>query len=297
MKLVFESGFNRLLGSIGQRMWDAFSASRLYELIGEREVLWRRSSFIRACRATPGGYLPLQLIYDRQSRATSWFGRAIDYYYLHCPMSAAACARLSAVVQWLKGETEKVVQTHGKANVLSLACGGAHDLVSAYRDASCRKAVAVFGVDADRSAVAHAQSVSLQAGLAHFRFHAGNLRVHQGMPYAPFDLALSVGFFDYLHDDTAATLTRRVKRILRPQGKFLVSMTTENQHRAFFERVLGWPLIYRSNERCLNVLRAGGFSGVRLVAACKGSFSVFECSAHESAAAHEGAVISAQASA
>ena len=267
--------------SIRQQIWNAISASRLYEVVGEREVLWRQSSFINTCRANPGGYQPLQLVYERQSPSPFLFGKVIDQYYLNCPMATAVRARLKAVVTWLERETKRVVHASGKANILSLACGSAYDLVSAFRGAPWGDALMVLGIDADHDAVAQAQRVSSQAGLPQFEFLVGNLRLHQSIPHAPFDMAMSVGFLDYLSDEAATTLSRRAKRILGPKGKFLVSMAIDNPHRPFFEHVLGWQLIYRTNERCHNVLRAAGFSSPKLIANCNNCFSVFECTAND----------------
>jgi hypothetical protein len=68
------------------------------------------------------------------------------------------------------------------------------------------------------------------------------------------DLVYSAGLYDYLPDLVAMRLTRLLYGHLRPGGRLLMGNLTETPDSTWMlDYVLGWPLLYRTDESMLRL--------------------------------------------
>jgi len=257
---------------------DEFSTSWGYDLIGSQPWLAARSQLIQLSRQTPGGFMPLEYIYANQPTGPTWVHRAIDAYYLHGPLARGVRIRLQQAVSWLRQEIEARAAHQETISILSLASGGARDIIQAVADAPWRERVDYLGIDIDPDAVQYAREQARTAGLnGRIRFEVGNALRPPRAWEARFDIVYSLGLLDYLRDRTAVRFINRVYDMLRPDGAFLFGMVTSNPNQRFFEDYLNWRMIYRSPDHILSLAKSSKFTQIHPVSDFDEYFFLVEC--------------------
>ncbi len=257
---------------------DKLVATGLYDRIGSWPELAARSPFIAQCRRTPGGFLPLEMIYDNRPVGDTLIQRLADRYYLNGALCRGARVRLRQATHWLRQQIEDRLSRQESASVLSLASGGARDVIDAVGGADWADRVRYLGVDLDPQAVTYAHHRALAAGLnGRFRFEMGNALRPPRAWENRFDIVTSLGLFDYLRDSTAVRLLDRIHALLRPGGALLFGMVTSNPNQRFFEDYLNWRMIYRSPEHILGLARASKFEQIRAVSNHDDYFFLVAC--------------------
>jgi len=257
---------------------DKFSTSWGYDLIGSQPWLAARSQLIQLSRQTPGGFMPLEYIYDNQPTGPTWLHRAIDAYYLHGPLARSVRIRLQQAVSWLRQEIEAQVAQQETISILSLASGGARDIIQAVAGAPWREQVDYLGIDIDPDAVQYARNRARTAGLnGRFRFEVGNALRPPLAWKERFDIIYSLGLLDYLRDRTAVRFINRVYDMLHPGGAFLFGMVTSNPNQRFFEKYLNWHMIYRSSTHIFELTDASKFTKTNPINSIDEHFLLLEC--------------------
>ncbi len=255
-----------------------FSETSLYDRVGSWPGLAARSPFMAQCCKTPGGFLPLEMIYDNQPIGDTLIQRLADRYYLNGALCRGARVRLQQATHWLRQQIEDRLSRQETVSVLSLASGGARDVIGAVAGASWADRVRYKGVDIDPEAVKYAHERAFAAGLnGQFRFEPGNALRPPRAWENRFDIVTSLGLFDYLRDSTAVRLLNRVHDLLRPGGALLFGMVTSNPNQRFFEDYMNWKMIYRPPERILELARASKFARVGPVSGREDYFFLVEC--------------------
>ncbi len=257
---------------------DLLARTKPYDFIGSWPRLAARSPFMAQCRRTPGGFLPLEMIYDNQPIGDTLIQRLADRYYLNGALCRGARVRLQQATHWLRQQIEDRLSRQESVSVLSLASGGARDVIAAVAGASWADRVQYLGVDIDPEAVKYAHERALAAGLnGQFRFELGNALRPPRAWENRFDIVTSLGLFDYLRDSTAVRLLDRIHALLRPGGTLLFGMVTSNPNQRFFEDYMNWKMIYRPPERILELARASKFARVGPVSGRDDYFFLVEC--------------------
>ena len=257
---------------------DIIASSRLYDLIGSSTWLAARSPFMGQCKRTPGGFLPLEMIYDNQPVGDSILERWTDRYYLQGALARAARVRLRQATIWLRQQVEIRAADQGEVEVLSLASGGARDAIEVMADVRWRDRMAYVGVDIAPEAVTYAQNRAATVGLnGNFHVEVGNALRPPLSWRARFGIVTSLGLFDYLDDRLALALINRVYTLLHPGGAFLFGMVTSNPNQRFFEEYLNWRMHYRSPEHILGLAASSRFQHVRPVSQPDDYFFLVEC--------------------
>ncbi len=255
-----------------------FSETSLYDRIGSWPGLAARSAFIDQCCQTPGGFVPLEMIYDNRPIGDTFIQRLADRYYLNSALGRGARVRLQQATRWLRQQMEERLSQQESVSVLSLASGGARDVIAAVGGADWADRVQYLGVDIDPEAVKYAHERALAAGLnGRFRFELGNALRPPRAWKNRFDIVTSLGLFDYLRDSASVRLLDRIHALLRPGGTLLFGMVTSNPNQRFFEDYMNWKMIYRPPERILELARASKFARVGPVSERKHYFFLVEC--------------------
>ena len=146
--------------------------------------------------------------------------------------------------------------------VLDVGCAnGAHTLVAAAR---CRH---VFGLDYDPRQLAVARATARQRGIANAHLFAWDVTGRFPFADGAFDAALFLDVIEHLHPRVA--VLREIRRVLRPDGRLLVS--GPNRDSSWRRTLRGAGLfaysdpdhkIEYSREEFLTELAAGGFAPV-----------------------------------
>jgi SAM-dependent methyltransferase len=135
-----------------------------------------------------------------------------------------------------------------QCRVLSLGCGSCPDVRSVTDDVAD---VTFVLCDSDRDALAYSRAC-LQPIDRRCHFVQGVVPrlLRRVRPFAPFDLILAGGLFDYLSDRfIVRTLNESWHELLAPGGKILfTNIAHRNPYRVWMEYIASWPLIERSEE-------------------------------------------------
>jgi len=259
------------------KLLEWFTRSRLSHFIAEWDWFSSRSPFIRQCRRDPGGYLVLDLVYRCEPAGRSLLERAVDGYFLHCPLAIAGRMRLLAAAAWIEWRVGELLREKKRVRVLSLACGGARDAALALARMPGRERVDFLGVDVNEDALAYARRLADDAGLTRFRFQQHDVLDMDPLWKDQFDLVLAVGLFHYLNRDVTQGTLRRVHDILPAGGHVLFDVAGHNPSQRFFEKKLGWHLRYWDPEDVLALTHETCFGASRVFCNCKNCFYVIEC--------------------
>ncbi len=164
--------------SVGSRLCSTtlgrVSATWLYHVLGDNERLALKSHFIEECRKQPGGYLPLELIYENSPHGDTLLHNLADCFYLNCFLARAAPLRVQSADAWLAGEADKHIGASRSIRIPSLACGGARAEIAAFAGSPLANRVTLHGIDIDDEALAFARMQAETCGLGPFVFSKGN---------------------------------------------------------------------------------------------------------------------------
>ena len=257
---------------------DQIAKSRWYAQLGSSSELLRRSPFMEQCKQMPGGFRPLEIIYDNHPLGQTLVQQLADHFYLNGALCRGARIRLQQAVSWLRQEIEARAAHQETISILSLASGGARDIIQAVAGAPWRERVDYLGIDIDPDAVQYAREQARTAGLnGRIRFEVGNALRPPRAWEARFDIVYSLGLLDYLRDRTALRFINRVYDMLRPGGAFLFGMVTSNPNQRFFEDYLNWRMIYRSPDHILSLAKSSKFTQIHPVSDFDEYFFLVEC--------------------
>ena len=136
-----------------------------------------------------------------------------------------------------------------------------------------RGAAEVVGIDFSAEMLRLAEQLAAQEGLAdRARFVRADFDEYEDP--RGFDLAIALGFFDYVHDPAAAlTHARSLTR-----GRFLASFPAPEFPRALLRRIRygrrGVRLTFYKPDEVRRLALAAGFGSVQVVPLASGSFLV-----------------------
>lgn len=143
---------------------------------------------------------------------------------------------------------DEVAQTHPQPHILSVACGHLREIEHSKAFAAGQLG-SVTALDQDP------HSLETVRRLAEQGVHAVQASVNTLVTtheHGPFDLIYSAGLYDYLPDDFARILTRRLFDRLKPGGTLLyANFVPENYGRGYMEAFMDWHLIVRTPEETL----------------------------------------------
>jgi SAM-dependent methyltransferase len=151
--------------------------------------------------------------------------------------------------------------------IVSLACGAAGPVA---RLADGHEVASMYLIDRDPVALAVGRAIArqhLDASKLHIELldlvnmedgTATSLAPHIREPAHIVDI---LGLFEYLPDDTAISLLKEARAVLRPDGVILLAnMLRERPEQDVFSHLIQWPtLIQRSIEDLVGLIRAAGF--------------------------------------
>lgn len=202
-----------------------------------------RRSFTQP-RGYAGDAALIDMIYSRDWRgvtpAPTVAGQAIFEHVISCPAPAAVRARR----ELLAGMIDEACARTSAPHILSVACGHLRELAlsSAFRAGQVGRLV---GLDQDALSLAEVTSSQPAAPVETI---PGSIKLLFGGALAreKFDFIYTAGLYDYLEEDFARRLTRRMFDMLRPGGRLLVANFQPGvEDVGYMEAFMNWKLIYR----------------------------------------------------
>jgi extracellular factor (EF) 3-hydroxypalmitic acid methyl ester biosynthesis protein len=219
-----------------------------------------------------GDYRMMELYFVPEPEGEGLFGRFLNSVTLNYSLVRAVRAR--AVVMREAARAAIDAEGDGPVRILALAAGPAIELRRLLEQvASVKRPVELILLDQDRSAHEHAHRQLSRILLEQHRgalpvtvqclhFSVRQLLKQQTNEdervvretLADLDLVYAAGLYDYLADPVAASLTRLLYGRLRPGGRLLLGNLVESQDITWvMDYVLGWPLVYRTDESMLRL--------------------------------------------
>ncbi len=146
-----------------------------------------------------------------------------------------------------------------EVKILSLASGTGQALIELMAKMPNRNIKALF-VDRDN------KSHDMALALAEQNFVVNKISfvvddafaVEKYYDFKP-DIIEVIGLLEYLMDEEAIELIRKIRGIMVPCGKLVISSIRKNIETRFVTWVIDWPMVYREPKQLKNLLHAGGF--------------------------------------
>jgi hypothetical protein len=217
-----------------------------------------------------GDYRMMELCYTKELHGDGLFGRFLHSLGKTRTLVRAVVAREVVMREAVRRAAE--AEGEGPARVLVLAAGPAIELRNWLEETtSLHRPVELVLLDQDREAheTAHRHLTRIllerHRGMLPVTVQCLHFSVRQLLKprtledervaseiLTNLDLIYSGGLYDYLPHPVAALLTKRIYALLRGGGRLLLGNLMEAPDTTWFmDYVLGWPLLYRTDETML----------------------------------------------
>lgn len=199
-----------------------------------------------------GDHHMIKQIYQRGSEEKRVVGNVINHCFFMEPACQAVVNRKRYITKKIQ---EKVQQNQGeKTFVASVASGPAEEFFEVYEDLGKDQygALKASGVDIDKRACASVDD-KIQANRLqnHFATYALDILKLNPVPQhlQEQDLVYSMGLIDYFKDRATVKIINKVYEMLKPGGEIVIGNFHDTcDSRVFLDYMLGWKLIYRTEE-------------------------------------------------
>ena len=202
-----------------------------------------------------GDYLTIDLIYQ-QKYSSAGFGGKWDELFHRFDAPQAVRNRKAYFIETIKRLVEEKPEN---ISILNLASGPCRDVAECLESLNGNaRRVEFHCIDIDREAIKYAQKMVEQyVNKAKIVFERQNIfRFKASRKY---DLVWSGGLFDYLEDDTAVDVIRRMWDCTNDDGKMIIgNFHPSNTSRNYMEWCGQWFLIHRSDEELTNLFIKAG---------------------------------------
>lgn len=184
---------------------------------------------------------------------TSVIGGLIHSYIIDEFAATAAVRERRAILAKLVDSAAKA--RSGKINVLSLACGHLRELElsESARDA---KLETWYCADQDPASLAEISSAYPMPFVRPLALTVKHVLNGDHAPLGgPLHVVYAAGLYDYLSQDVAKQLTKRLYTMLAPGGTMLyANFAQPGAESAFMEAFMAWKLIYRTHAEMYDIM-------------------------------------------
>jgi len=188
----------------------------------------------------------------------------------HVALNCVAAQQHRYKVVWAGEQAVNTAYKSCGARILSVACGGSLDLRRVERLLADRGVVVCLN-DSDADAL-HWSAGHLPQLSSSCTYVLGNVfrSVSKLMKYAPFDLIIAGGLFDYLTDKQLVWLLPRLVDLLSPDGELcFTNIAADNIDRVWMEYMANWLMIERTENDVASLIRKSLLSAKVLVDVCR----------------------------
>ena len=212
-----------------------------------------------------GDFMLMTYFYDFFGKylGASSYEKILNFYACNVPIAESVIDRKDFF-------KKKILETvHGKnpARILSIGSGPARELLELVDEGKINSLLYFDCLDFEKEAFNYVQSMLEKIDHQKRRFLCLRLinrnfldLIKSGLgekTFDKYDFIYSSGLFDYLTDRIGSKTIERLYERLSKDGVVIVTNVRkgEDGHRAFYELLCGWELIYRSKDELLNLAR------------------------------------------
>jgi extracellular factor (EF) 3-hydroxypalmitic acid methyl ester biosynthesis protein len=232
------------------------------DIEGALEPVWNlhsKSPFVHRMqtwpRGYPGDFETIEYLCEGTNKARPG---TVEYFIEQHALTCAITQQHRNKVAWQASKVlETCLDSNEECHVLSVACGGSHDLKS-IQLLSKATPVQLLLNDMDADALTHSVNSLPHLGGKLHPVH-GNVfsAVRTFKVRGPFDLIVAGGLFDYLSDRQIKWLLDRLARCLKIGGHLcFTNIALGNPYRPWMEYVTHWRLIERSEADFMSLIGA-----------------------------------------
>lgn len=215
-------------------------------------------------RGYAGDFITIDELYQGQPKGTGRIGAILDRCFLELPAANAVRNRRQLLVEEIHSTMSQ--RNNGYvARVTSLASGPAAEVFDVFQHLDDPNKLYVTLIDIDLQALAFvSDKARRQKWRKRLRFVPGNLvdvvNGKQDLGIESQDLIYSIGLIDYFSDSFVIRLLNYIHSKLRPGGRVILgNFHPNNPTRALMDYVLGWELIYRTEDEMNRLFAQSAF--------------------------------------
>jgi len=212
----------------------------------------------------PGDYLMMNYIYDYNGSYSylggSAYEKLINNYTCNIPISCSNIKRKN----FLKMKIVKTLKINETSKITSVACGPARELMELLKEGQITKPVLFKCLDFEKKAINYICTEINKIEQQKKRFLSIDY-LHRDITSIIRDkkmkedlknsnLVYAFGIFDYLSERMASRLTKELFDLLKEGGSLVICNASleNNSHRAYYELLGEWNMVYRKKEDMLN---------------------------------------------
>jgi len=209
----------------------------------------------------------LDIIYNRRFGETKDIRGFVERFWGNMLNCKAVRNRLKLAKQELR---RAILQfsNHEEVRLLSLASGSAQGVIEIMAELKVRGIfVRAILLDIDQTALDYAMELARSHGVDDrvntIKASVANVsRVSRN--FRP-QIIEMLGLLDYIPQDKAIRLVRKICESLEAKGIFLTCNIRHNSECHFIKWVINWPMVYRTPAELAEIVCKAGFSNFRLV--------------------------------
>ena len=209
-----------------------------------------------------GDYMMMNYIYDyhdNQFLGDSSYQKLINNYTCNIPVSCSNIKRKN----FLKQKILETMKTKNRAKIMSVGCGSVRELIELLKEGKITESLSFECLDFEKRALDYVSNEidkiafdkKQTLSISYIRKNiAGIIRDKKlKEEIKGKDLIYASGIFDYLTDKMASRLAKELYQLLHKGGVLVIcNINLENSsHRAYYELVGGWNMIYRTKQEML----------------------------------------------
>lgn len=210
----------------------------------------------------------MDIIYNHPFPERKTLRGYVDEFYWNSLNCQALRNRLKLIKTELRSAISQIDRHEGEVRIMSLACGSAEASIEII--AECKKKgkiIQAILIDIDQDALIKAEKIAEHYGIR------DQIITRKDSVYSLSEISRDfkphiiemLGLIDYLPQDEAIHLVRKIQGALEPQGIFLTCNISPNIEQHFLTWVINWPMIYRSPEDMAEIAVCSGFSDYRII--------------------------------
>jgi SAM-dependent methyltransferase len=194
---------------------------------------------------------------------------AMEYLWFKLGNPRAVRNRLKLVKKLLKETIQKRISFNAgkKTSIISLGCGSARAVTETFlalynEDKTSLDNFDIKLLDKSRAAIDLSKQIirSCQLDETHFTFIEDKIRnFDQYLDNNGSDIIEMVGVLDYLSDEKAIEIFRKIYNNLLPGGYFITANINNNIEMAFITKTINWSMVYRKPAKLARILYEAGF--------------------------------------
>jgi len=226
-----------------------------------------------------GDYEMVNMIVREPLAGPNTYARILNAAILRSKGAQAHRNRIDRLVQYLKGEAQRMSGSRRRMCVLNVGCGPAVEVQRFLRTEPLSDSCEIHLMDFNSETLDYTRGRLAEAAREGGR-NAAILYHHKSVnellkeasrealgresePFVSADLVYCAGLFDYLSDRICRRLLQLFSSWTRPGGLVVATnVHPNNDVRFFMEHVLEWNLIYRDEKQMLELGPEGGLKSV-----------------------------------